>query len=54
MKTYPLMTLSRFLYWKIVKRIKFIRPFWYIEHSKEKAREFLEKILSGNIMVDII
>ena len=43
MKTYPLMTLSRFLYWKIVKRIKFIRPFLYIEHSKETAREFLEK-----------
>lgn len=37
------MTLSKFLYWKIVKRIKFIRPFWYIEYSKEKAREFLEK-----------
>ena len=43
METYPLMTLSKFLYWKIVKRIKFIRPFWYIEYSKEKAKEFLEK-----------
>lgn len=42
-KTYPLMTFSRFLYWTIFKRIKKIRPFWYIDYNKEAARAFLEK-----------
>ena len=43
MKTYPLMTFSRFLYWTVFKRIKKIRPFWYIDYNKEQARSFLEK-----------
>lgn len=43
MKTYPLMTFSRFLYWTIFKRIKKIRPYWYIDYSKEEAKEFLKK-----------
>ena len=43
MKTYPLMTFSRFLYWTVFKRIKKIRPFWYIDYNKEDARAFLEK-----------
>ena len=43
MKTYPLMTFSRFIYTTVVKRIKRIRPFWYINYNKEDAREFLEK-----------
>ncbi len=43
MKTYPLMTFSRFLYWTVFKRIKKIRPFWYINYNKEEARAFLEK-----------
>lgn len=42
MKTYPLMTFSRFLWWTCVKRIQKIRPFWYINYSKEDARAFLE------------
>jgi len=42
MKTYPLMTYSRFLYWTIFKRIKKIRPYWYIDYSKEEAKEFLK------------
>lgn len=42
-KSYPLMTFSRFLWWTAVARIKKIRPFWYIDYSKEEAREFLEK-----------
>ena len=37
------MTLFKFLYWIIFKRIKKIRPLWYIEYSKEEARSFLEK-----------
>jgi len=43
MKTYPLMTFSRFIYWTVFKRIKKIRPFWYIDYNKEEARSFLEK-----------
>ena len=43
MKTYPLMSFSRFIYWTVFKRIKKIRPFWYIDYNKEEARAFLEK-----------
>ena len=43
LKTYPLMTFSRFLFWSIFARIRKIRPFWYINYNKEKARVFLEK-----------
>ena len=43
LKTYPLMTLSRFLFWSIFARIRKIRPFWYINYNKEEARVFLEK-----------
>ena len=41
MKTYPLMTFSRFMWWVVVARIRKIRPFWYINYSKEDARTFL-------------
>ena len=43
LKTYPLMTFSRFLKWAAIKRIQKIRPLWYIQYSKEDARAFLEK-----------
>jgi len=43
MKTYPLMTFSRFLYWSIFKRIRKIRPFWYINYNKQEAKDFLRK-----------
>lgn len=43
LKTYPLMTLTRFLKYSIFFRIQRIRPFWYIDYEKEKAREFLTK-----------
>lgn len=41
MKTYPLMTFGRFMKWTCIKRIKRIRPFWYISYDKESARTFL-------------
>jgi N-acetyl sugar amidotransferase len=44
MKTYPLMTFSRFLFWSMFARIRKIRPFWYMDYNKEQAREFLEKV----------
>jgi len=43
LKTYPLMTFSRFIFWSMFAQIKKIRPFWYIDYNKEDARAFLEK-----------
>ena len=43
MKTYPLMTFSRFIFWALFARIKRIQPLRYISYSKESARDFLEK-----------
>ena len=43
MKTYPLMTFGKFMKWTVFKRIKKIRPLWYIQYSKEDAKKFLEK-----------
>ncbi len=43
MKSYPLMTFSKFLFWSSFARIQKIRPFWYIDYNKEEARAFLEK-----------
>lgn len=41
-KSYPLMTLSRFLFWTVFAKIRKIRPFWYMSYDKEEARDFLE------------
>jgi len=41
MRTYPLMTFTQFMKWTLLYRQKFIRPFWYIDYSKEMAREEL-------------
>lgn len=41
--TYPLMDFLSFMKWIVVKRIKKIRPYWYINYSKEEARSLLEK-----------
>lgn len=43
MKTFPNMDFFSFMKWILVKRIKKIRPFWYIPYSKKDARAFLEK-----------
>lgn len=43
LKTYPLMTFAKFMKWTVFKRIKKIRPLWYIKYNKEDARAFLEK-----------
>jgi hypothetical protein len=42
-KTYPLMTFWRFIWWSCFARIRKIRPLWYIGYSKEEARSFLER-----------
>ncbi len=43
MKTFPNMPFWTFMKWIAFKRIKKVRPFWYIKYSKEDARAFLEK-----------
>ena len=43
MKSYPLMTFERMLFWSVAARIRKIRPFWYMEYSKEAARALLER-----------
>lgn len=43
MKTYPLMTFFKFLYSALVKRVKFIRPLWYVKYSKVNAQKFLSE-----------
>lgn len=43
MRSYPLMTFARFMRWTLVGRIRKIRPFWYLDYSKEEARAFLER-----------
>jgi hypothetical protein len=42
MNTYPLMTLSRLLFWTAIARIQKVRPFWYVSYTKEDARSLLE------------
>jgi N-acetyl sugar amidotransferase len=43
MRTYPLMTFSRFLWWTTAAQIRKIRPFWLVAYSKEDARVLLER-----------
>lgn len=41
LNTYPLMTFTRFITSALFHRVKFIRPLWYINYSKESAKKFL-------------
>jgi N-acetyl sugar amidotransferase len=43
MKSYPLMTFSRLLYWSVFAQIRKIRPFWYMDYNKEDAMETLKR-----------
>tara|TARA_Y100001934_G_scaffold183301_1_gene216644 strand:- start:717 stop:1853 length:1137 start_codon:yes stop_codon:yes gene_type:complete len=43
MITFPNMKILKFIYWVIFKRIKKIRPLWYIEYSKSDAIKILNK-----------
>jgi N-acetyl sugar amidotransferase len=40
-KTFPNLTFYQFMKWILVYRQKFIRPLWYINYSKETARQEL-------------
>lgn len=43
LKTYPNMSLFQFIKWISFYRIEKIRPLWYVNYSKEEAREFLKE-----------
>jgi N-acetyl sugar amidotransferase len=43
MKTFPNMTFYQFMKWALIYRQQFIRPLWYIDYSKEEAREMLQR-----------
>lgn len=43
MKTYPLMDFKNFMFWSIFARVRKIRPLWYLDYSKEYAREILSR-----------
>jgi N-acetyl sugar amidotransferase len=45
MRTFPNMDFSSFMKWTLLYRIRKIRPLWYIDYSKEAAREYLESRL---------
>jgi N-acetyl sugar amidotransferase len=42
MASFPNMTFTKFLYWSIYKGIRKIRPLWYLNYSKEQAKNILQ------------
>lgn len=45
MKTFPNLWMTRWLKWSAINRIKKVRPLYYIDHNKEKAKKFLSEEL---------
>ena len=43
LRSYPLMTFERMLFWSAAARIRKIRPFWYVSFDKESAQALLER-----------
>ncbi|MGA1977619.1 MAG: N-acetyl sugar amidotransferase [Bacteroidales bacterium] len=43
LKTFPYYTISRFIRVGYFKRIKMLRPYYYLDYEKRKAQEFLRK-----------
>jgi tRNA(Ile)-lysidine synthase TilS/MesJ len=41
LKTFPNLTMRRQLWWAVVRRVKRIRPLYYIDYDKEKAKQLL-------------
>ncbi len=43
MRSYPLMDFKSFMKWTLFKRIKKIRPYWYINYTKAEAIKLLQE-----------
>ena len=44
MRTYPLMTFSRFLRSILFSRVKIVRPLWYLSYEKKEAQRTLSRL----------
>lgn len=42
-QTFPNMKLFKFIKWIAIKRIRKIRPLWYLDYDKEEAKKFLNE-----------
>ncbi len=43
LKTYPMFSYSKIIYAGVVKKIKDIRPFYYLEYQKQSAKDLLQE-----------
>jgi hypothetical protein len=41
-RTFPNMTFASFLRWATIHNQRFIRPLWYLDYDKERARDYLK------------
>jgi N-acetyl sugar amidotransferase len=41
LKTFPLLSLTSFVYYTFIKKIQYLKPFFYLEYSKQSAKELL-------------
>lgn len=44
LKTYPLLTLSRIAYAGLVRKVKDVRPYYYLEYNKPEAKQLLMRV----------
>jgi N-acetyl sugar amidotransferase len=44
-KSFPNLTIKDYLYYGFIKKIKNVRPFWYLEYNKPEAKKIIEKEL---------
>ena len=43
LKTFPLLSLSSFIYYTFIKKIQYLKPFFYLEYSKKDAKKLLKE-----------
>lgn len=43
LKTFPLLSLSSFIYYTFIKKIQYLKPFFYVEYSKKDAKKLLKE-----------
>jgi N-acetyl sugar amidotransferase len=43
LKTYPSFSFFKLFYWSVVRKIKMIRPFYFVDYKKEEAKRFLKE-----------
>lgn len=43
LKTFPLLTLPSFIYFTFIKKIQYLKPFFYFDYSKKEAKNLLKE-----------